>query len=361
MLRREKKDVSQVGSSKHDSVVWIRLSSVQRALYEAFLKTAEVATALQTDSKSNPLVLLTSLSQICVHPWLNLTEGGFREAMNKPHSVPCEGLGTISSSSKIGVTMALLQQALKDDRKTLVFSRSKRLLHMVAYLLDEASISFCRFDGDLSATDRHQAVTTFNDSPSVKVCLLTTQVGGVGLTFTSASCVILMDPSWNPSADSQAIDRVHRIGQTRDVQVFRLISTGTVEEKVYRNQIFKLMAARQIAGEDGSHLFRYFTKLQLRSMFEVGDLEDSETARQLEELHPDRVTDTVRAYTSSIPQVAAVSDNGCVLTERITGGEEMEEYSQPFSEKRSRTTSVSPGRPPRFGKILRAWMTCGKC
>lgn len=320
MLRREKRHVGVVGSRKHDNVVWVPLSPVQRALYDSFVASKEVMCSRAEGSRINPLLLLTTLCQLCNHPWLSLSDQAFVEAVKQPQQAPCEDLGNMMSGPKLQVALAIIQRAIGKHRKTLVFSRSKRLLTMLAAVLVEHGVLFARVDGDTAnLEERYRAVQDFTSREDLLVCLLTTQVGGVGLTFETTSCVILLDPSWNPSADAQAVDRVHRIGQRQDVFVFRLVSCGTVEEKVYRNQVFKTMAAKQSLQAEGdySEFFRYFTRLQLHSMFDVGDLDASETAQQLELLHPNCVSPEAMELVRGIGGVSAVSDNGSVLMERV--------------------------------------------
>ena len=373
MLRREKKDLTAaVTSTKQDVVVWVRMSAVQRQQYEAFLesKAASAAASLDNnrndgdgaddgekaeacDAGTNPLLLLTLLSQICNHPWLNLVDSAFNDAVAQPYVAPLPEMGDVFAGAKIWVALQLLVRGVQQGRKSLVFSRSKRLLRLLSCLLKDWGVSHAQVDGDMASELRFSEVQRFNASTTDPwVCLLTTQVGGVGLTFTAASVVVLLDPSWNPSADAQAVDRVHRIGQTSDVTVYRLVTCGTVEEKIYRNQIFKRMAALQsmsvggsacdedenprqgdasaaeecsssrtfsdVAGEQtSSELYRYFTRLQLRSMFVIDNMDQSSTARQLEVLHPRRVGETLRRDVSSIDGVCDVSDNTCVLTERV--------------------------------------------
>ena len=102
----------------------------------------------------------------------------------------------------------------------------------------------------------------FQTDPSIPIFLLTSQVGGLGLTLTAADRVIILDPAWNPSVDNQSVDRACRIGQTRDVVIYRLITCGTIEEKIYRKQVYKGALSR--TGTDEADPFRYFSH-QVRS------------------------------------------------------------------------------------------------
>lgn len=188
---------------------------------------------------------MTTLSQICLHPWLSLTETGFRVALAQPYDLTCADVGDIFAGPKLSVCMSLLAHSLNEGRKALVFARSRRVLTMLEPLLQLWGMSYCRLDGDAAAETRMPLVHRFQTDDTLRVCLLTTQVGGVGLNLTAASVVVLMDPSGNPALDAQAMDRVHRVGQTRHVCVYRLVTCGTVEEKMYRNQVVKMLASTQ--------------------------------------------------------------------------------------------------------------------
>ena len=144
--------------------------------------------------------------------------------------------------------------------KVLVFSHSVRLLRMLQMLFMQTSYNICYLDGKLSYEDRAKAVDDFNSDPSQFAFLISTKAGGVGLNITSANKVVVVDPNWNPSYDLQAQDRAYRIGQVRDVEVFRLISAGTIEEIVYARQIYKQQQAN--IGYTASNERRYFKGVQ---------------------------------------------------------------------------------------------------
>lgn len=113
--------------------------------------------------------------------------------------------------------------------KVLVFSHSTRLLEILRVLFTSTSYTVCYLDGKMSLPARAAEVTKFNSSPDQFIFCISTKAGGVGLNITSANKVIIMDPNWNPAYDLQAQDRAYRIGQRRDVEVFRLVSGGTIE------------------------------------------------------------------------------------------------------------------------------------
>ncbi|KAL9058618.1 MAG: hypothetical protein Q9162_001625 [Coniocarpon cinnabarinum] len=140
--------------------------------------------------------------------------------------------------------------------KVLIFSHSKRLLNMLYSLLSTTSYTVSYLDGTLTYAERTAAVNTFNASPDHFAFLISTRAGGTGLNITSANKVIVVDPNWNPAHDLQAQDRAYRIGQQRDVEVFRLVSAGTIEEIVYARQVYKQQQAN--IGYTASHERRWF-------------------------------------------------------------------------------------------------------
>ncbi|RAR02640.1 DNA repair and recombination protein RAD26 [Stemphylium lycopersici] len=156
------------------------------------------------------------------------------------------------------VLRRLLDFWYSNGDKVLIFSHSVRLLRLLRGLfdVDGTKYNFSYLDGSMKYEDRSQAVADFNADPGQFVFLISTRAGGVGLNITSANKVVVMDPHWNPAYDLQAQDRAYRIGQTRNVEVFRLISSGTIEEVVYARQIYKQQQAN--IGYNASEERRYF-------------------------------------------------------------------------------------------------------
>ncbi|KAH6891416.1 P-loop containing nucleoside triphosphate hydrolase protein [Thelonectria olida] len=158
------------------------------------------------------------------------------------------------------VLKMLLKFWYNNGDKVLVFSHSVRLLRILQHLLTNTSYTVSYLDGSLSYEQRQEVVDTFNSDPTQFAFLISTKAGGVGLNITSANKVVIVDPHWNPSYDLQAQDRAYRIGQTRDVEVFRLITLGTIEEIVYARQIYKQQQAN--IGYTASSERRYFKGVQ---------------------------------------------------------------------------------------------------
>merc|ERR1719392_615919 len=116
------------------------------------------------------------------------------------------------------------------------------------------AISYLRLDGSVPAASRHTIVSKFNSDPSIDLLLLSTSVGGLGLNLTGADTVIFVEHDWNPMKDLQAMDRAHRIGQKKVVNVYRLITRNTLEEKIMSLQKFKLHTANSVITKDNSSL-----------------------------------------------------------------------------------------------------------
>lgn len=142
------------------------------------------------------------------------------------------------ASSKLAwATQFLVERA--QEHKVAVFSHSVRLLELLAVRLLEAGVRCVRLRGDMSAGSRKEEVVAFQRDLSVRVVLCSIRVAGVGITLTSADTVLLLDPWWNKPVEDQAIDRVHRIGQVRPVEVVRLVARDTVEEQMLAVQDLK--------------------------------------------------------------------------------------------------------------------------
>jgi len=154
------------------------------------------------------------------------------------------------NSTKINALMQELHYISRDPTvKSIVFSQWTSMLDLLEKPLNLAGIRFVRLDGTMSQAQRQNAVHLFNDSPSITVFLISMKAGGLGLNLTAASRVFLLDPWWNPATEDQAIDRVHRIGQTREVIVYRFLMDGSVEERIMELQEKKRNLAQGALGQ----------------------------------------------------------------------------------------------------------------
>ncbi|MCJ1325209.1 hypothetical protein MMC10_001871 [Thelotrema lepadinum] len=203
-----------------------------------------------TDPKDKQEKDLLMLQTVCPDGWRGMYRS--RGAL--------ENFANTEFCGKWKVLKKLLKFWHENGDKVLVFSHSVRLLEMLRILFQNTSYNVSFLDGSMAYEDRAKEVNNFNSDSSQFVFLISTKAGGVGLNITSANKVVIMDPNWNPAYDLQAQDRAYRIGQSRDVEVFRLISSGTIEEIVYARQIYKQQQAN--IGYTASNERRYFKGVQ---------------------------------------------------------------------------------------------------
>ncbi|XP_050259364.1 uncharacterized protein LOC126704402 isoform X3 [Quercus robur] len=289
-------------SKKNEVIVWLRLNSCQRQLYETFLKSELVLSAFG----GSPLAAITILKKICDDPLLltkraaaAVLEG--MESMLKPEDVNvAEKLAMHiadvadtddleekhdSVSCKISFILSLLDNLIQEGRCVLIFSQTRKMLNLIQNSIVSKGYEFLRIDGTTKAGDRVKIVNDFQKGVGASIFLLTSRVGGLGLTLTRADRVIVVDPAWNPSTDNQSVDRAYRIGQTKDVIVYRLMTCGTVEEKIYRKQIFKGGLFK--TATEHKEQIRYFSKQDLRDLFSLPEqgFDVSVTQKQLHKEH----------------------------------------------------------------------------
>lgn len=227
LMRRVKQDVLQELPDKLEQTFFCVLSETQRRLYNAeLLRARSLVDSAERDgtlTRGNfqVLTLLTRLRQICCHPVLCYE-------------------GYEGTSGKLDLLEQLVSSLLEGGHRILVFSQFTSMLALIRERLQALGIDYLYLDGDTPAKDRLALVDSFN-AGQCPLFLISLRAGGFGLNLTAADCVIHYDPWWNPAVEDQATDRAHRIGQTREVSVFKLIAKDSIEEKVLRLQEEKKM------------------------------------------------------------------------------------------------------------------------
>jgi superfamily II DNA or RNA helicase len=229
LLRRTKAQVLSELPPRIDQIERVPLTSFQAALYQSYLQKArgELESSDPEKSRFQLLAALTRLRQVCCHPRLVL-EGEPRR--------PAGEVGE-PESGKLELCMELLEECLEESHRVLLYSQFTSMLDLIEERLEEQGVQRCRLDG--STRDREGQVRRFTRDPSIPVFLISLKAGGFGLNLTQADTVILYDPWWNPAVEEQAAARAHRMGQTLPVHVHKLISAGTVEEKILDLQATK--------------------------------------------------------------------------------------------------------------------------
>jgi non-specific serine/threonine protein kinase len=138
------------------------------------------------------------------------------------------------------------------DHKTLIFSQFLGMLALIKEKLKENKVVFEYFDGSTSPPERQRAIENFQNNAECRVFLISLKAGGVGLNLTAADYVYIVDPWWNPAVEQQAIDRTHRIGQTKNIFAYRMICKNTIEDKILQLQDRKRILAKELISDDNS-------------------------------------------------------------------------------------------------------------
>ncbi len=252
ILRRKKSEVLLELPEKIEEISYCDLSDEQMELYrKVYLKQKE-SLFQELEDKSKPVpylhvfALLSALKQICDHPCLITKKF---EDFQKHHC------------GKWDLFLELLQEVRDSGQKLVVFSQYLEMLNMIERYLTENNIGFCGIRG--STRDRKTQLERFRDDPKSEVFVASLQAVGVGVDLVSASVVIHYDRWWNPARENQATDRVHRIGQNRGVQVFKLVTKGTVEEHIHRLIEKKTALMEGVIGYDSQDQLKGLNRQEL--------------------------------------------------------------------------------------------------
>ncbi len=239
LLRRTKDAVAPELPPKQEQTLFCELTPRQAELYRHFLTDSRtlVQQAKETGWRTGRfhiLALLTRLRQVCCHP--GLLDPALREDAGDGETV----------SAKTALLKEVVLEALDSGRKMLIFSQFTSFLRLFRTWLEAEEVSFEYLDGQ--TTDRQARVDRFNRDPSMPVFLMSLRAGGTGLNLTGADLVVHYDSWWNPMVEDQASDRAHRIGQTRPVTVLKLVTKGTIEERVLALQARKRVLFDRLVG-----------------------------------------------------------------------------------------------------------------
>ncbi|KAL7626773.1 DNA repair protein rhp26 [Parahypoxylon ruwenzoriense] len=265
LLQRLKVDVAADLPKKSEQVLFCNLTRPQRDAYELFLKSNEMNAILERSR--NSLYGIDILRKICNHP--DLVDPRLK-------TKPDYKWGIASKSGKMQVVKSLLQMWKKFGHKTLLFSQGTQMLDIIEKFVGRlGDINYLRMDGSTAIKDRQNLVDRFNNDPEIHLFLLTTKVGGLGVNLTGASRVIIFDPDWNPSTDVQARERAWRLGQKKEVTIYRLMTAGTIEEKIYHRQIFKQFLSNKVLKDPKQRAT--FHLHDMHDLFTLGSPEEKET------------------------------------------------------------------------------------
>jgi DNA excision repair protein ERCC-6 len=253
-----KVDVARDLPSKQEFVLMCKLTKYQKQKYLEYLRSIEL--------KANSyLGAITTLRKICNHP--DLADVSYLE------SEP--GYGDPSRSGKIQVLKSLIVTWTKEKHKILLFTQTRQMMNILEKFLNQTmgpDFKYMRMSGETNIGKRQDMIFQFNNE-DYNLFLLTTKVGGLGVNLTGADRVIIFDPDWNPSTDLQARERAWRLGQKKEVLIYRLVIGGSIEEKIYHRQIFKQLLTDKILKDPNQK--RFFKNHELHDLFTLSDFDDN--------------------------------------------------------------------------------------
>jgi len=246
LLRRLKADVCQSLPMKKEIILYPTMTDHQKDINQKLLDKTLWKTlkdqAKQYNSSAKVGKLRNILMQMrknCNHP--DLITGDYDGSLTLP-----SGETQVEQCGKMRVLDRLLTKLEKKGHKVLIFSQMTKMLDLIEVYLEDRGHTACRIDGGVNLADRRLAIDRFNRDPNYQYFLLSTRAGGLGINLASADTVIIYDSDWNPQQDLQAMDRCHRIGQTKPVLVFRLITANSVEEQMLKKAESKLKLERLV-------------------------------------------------------------------------------------------------------------------
>lgn len=250
ILRRLKKDVIDELPNKIEKKFMVEMEENQKAVYQSYIKEVRQKLYSGEDNKITVFSYLTKLRQLCLDPSLILDD-------------------YVGRSAKIEAALNIVNMAIAENRKVLIFSQFTSVLQKLGDELSEKNIGYLYLDGSTKANKRVEMVKEFNESEDLKIFLISLKAGGTGLNLTSSDLVLHFDPWWNPAIEDQATDRAHRIGQQNIVEVIKLIAKDSVEENIIRLQEDKReLINKVISGEEiGSNVIGKLSRDEIIDLF----------------------------------------------------------------------------------------------
>jgi len=257
LLRRKKIDVAKALPKKTERILFCSLTNIQRDMYMSYLASKELSEILSGDRGA--LVGIDILRKISNHP----------DLLDKNKWDSATDYGNFERSGKMLVLDKILDHWIQTNQKALVFTQTQQMLDILEKRIIDRGWTYHRMDGSTPVGTRSRLIDDFNTNPDVSLFLLTTRVGGLGINLVGASKCVIYDPDWNPSTDVQARERAWRIGQTKEVTIYRLITSGTIEEKVYHRQVYKQFMTDKVLKDPRQK--RFFKAKDLSDLFTLGD------------------------------------------------------------------------------------------
>jgi len=323
LLQRFKVDVASDLPKKSEQVLFCKLSKLQRAEYNHFISSGEMDAIM--NGKRQVLYGVDILRKICNHPDL---------MDHKRLSIkPGYDYGNPAKSGKMQVVGSLLELWKDTGHKTLLFAQHRIMLDILEKFVRSLSgFKYRRMDGNTPIQTRQSMVDEFNTDPDLHVFLLTTKVGGLGVNLTGADRVIIYDPDWNPSTDLQARERAWRLGQKREVTIYRLMTAGTIEEKIYHRQIFKQFLTNKILKDPKQR--QTFHLNDLHDLFSLtNEGEPTETSTLFKDAQVNYSANGALPTKSNVEK-DAIASNGDLGVKALAGVASVEQYAGEVEEEK---------------------------
>ncbi|CAM9111468.1 unnamed protein product [Phaeothamnion confervicola] len=324
MLRRLKADVEKSLPPKAETILFTGMSAKQKELYRQVLMrdmgTVNGGAGVQRTAVLN---IVMQLRKCCNHPYL------FPGVEDR--ALPPLGEHLIENCGKMVLLDKLLRKLHQLGHRVLVFSQMTRVLDILEDFMHMRGYRYCRIDGDTSYEAREDLIDAYNKAGSSKfVFLLSTRAGGLGINLQTADTVILYDSDWNPQADLQAQDRCHRIGQTKPVQIYRLVTEDTIEEKVVERAQQKLKLDAMVVQQGRLQADEKSSKLSKDELLEALRFGADQVFRSKDATITDEDIDAIlargAARTEELNAKLQKADKGDLLDFKLDGGTGVQQF-----------------------------------
>lgn len=347
LLRRLKKDVMINMPPKKEIVIYCGMSSLQREYYACVengtIRDVLVTIGVEGAKETSQMNMLMNLRKVSNHPFLF---GEPRDPVSGKYWGEAMPDLVVMASGKFKLLNRMLPVLKAGKHKVLIFSQMTQLLNILEDYAIGKEYKYCRLDGSTKLVDRQRAIDAFNKDASIFIFFLSTRAGGLGINLTGADTVIIFDSDWNPHQDSQAQDRCHRIGQTRPVVTYRLLTACSVDIQMMEKQVSKKKLERlTIQGGDfrkaGERFSSHLTIGSLRQLLE-DDVKNLNRMTSLREMNALK-TDSAVFKDISEEELGLVMDRDKVFSVLYSGDDD-DQSSSSSSSSSSTSSSTSSNK-----------------
>jgi SWI/SNF-related matrix-associated actin-dependent regulator of chromatin subfamily A member 5 len=350
MLRRLKADVEKSLPPKKETLLFVGMSQMQKALYKSLLLrdmntiTGNGGAGVSRSALQN---IVMQLRKCCGHPYL--FEG------QEDRTLDALGDHVVENCGKMVLLDKLLRKLKERGSRVLIFTQMTRVLDIMEDFCRMRSYEYCRIDGQTSYEDRESSIEEYNRPNSSKfLFLLSTRAGGLGINLYTADIVILYDSDWNPQADLQAQDRAHRIGQKKEVNVYRLVTTDSVEEKIIERAQQKLKLDAMVVQQ--GRLQEKQSKLSKNEMLEMIRFGADQVFRSTDSNITDEDIDAILAKgeqrTEEMMKKMQTHDKGDLLDFKLDGGTLQQHDGVDYSKEKERQEELKRLADAEFARTL---------